>query len=120
MAKGARPGGGGGVTVNFKNGVSINYIQHNGQIYDADTLNPLPTTRRMTLSDIARNAQKAGYGVEVRTPAQERARVEARRKENAEKPDYQYGLGPGGGTSRAARRTARNNRLTTRVAKRRR
>ena len=118
MAKGGRPGAGGGVTVHYENGITVNYISNRGRIFDADSLEPLPTNRKMTLGEIAQRAQNAGLKVETRTAAQERARVDAKRRENASKPDYQYGAGPGGGTSRAARKTARNNRLTTRMQRR--
>lgn len=120
MAKGGRPGDSGGLTIDYGNGMKANYIANNGRIFNADTLEEVEIGRRVTLSEFAKASKRAGYGVETRTAAQERARVEARNNANRNKPDYSlgYGLGPGGSVSASARRRARQNSLQTRTAKR--
>ena len=105
------------VIVNFgsdRGGPQEYRVTDDGRIYRQDSLEILPTN--MTLQQMAERARGMGFSVETYNAAQTQARDEARRRERANRPDYELGVGLEDNS--AYRRVARRNILTTRVMRR--
>lgn len=123
---GGRGGGafaGGSVTVTTADGFVQTYTEHEGNVYSLGRDGfevPQLIAENMSLKTLVERARANGATIEARTAEQDRQRNEAHRIERWNRPDYElgYGLGPGGSISRGARKTARTNRLQTRVARR--
>ena len=121
----AREGGGNfsgvvAIEVTTKDGTKLSYrSRQGGFITGIDDARESPASGRMTVPEIAKRMTENGATVKTYTKKQLAAHDEARRKENANKPDYEMGIGVPWG-NKNNRKAARASRLAGRVQRRRR
>lgn len=118
---GSGMGGGGGsrstasVVVDYGGGRRTEYRRTpDGRLFN-ETRGEVMNSR-MSLDEVADRARNSGYGVETYNSRQTRERDAQRARENANRPDYELGVGME--DNRAYRRTARMNRLASRAMRR--
>lgn len=121
--------GGSGNSIKIKEGGGFSYtsdnrtytfIQKNGATYNVSDVSAIPEKISDTnATELAKRLDKKGVKVTVLSPADmEKRRKEYRaEREKTKNIDYELGLGVPW-NARDSRRTARNNRLTTRMQRR--
>lgn len=108
------------IEVTTKDGRRLSYrSRQGGLVTGIDDVRESPASGRMTVPEIAKRMAENGATVKTYTKKQLAAHDEARRKENANKPDYEMGIGVPWG-NKDARKAARASRLATRAQRRRR
>ena len=108
----------GGFQYDF-NGRTITIQQKNGIAYDVSDLADIPSKigKGINANELMQRAKKNGRTVKILSPKEMSDRVENRRKERENKPDYEHGIGTPWG-NKNNRKAARQQRLTTRVQRR--
>lgn len=108
------------IEVTTTDGTKFSYrSRQGGFITGIDDARESPASGRMTVPEIAKRMTENGATVKTYTKTQLAAHDEARRKEIANKPDYEMGIGVPWG-NKNNRKAARTARLAGRVQKRRR
>lgn len=108
------------IEVTTKDGRRLSYrSRQGGLITGIDDAMKSPANGRMTVPEIAKRMAENGATVKTYTKKQLAAHDEARRKEIANKPDYELGIGVPW-SNKDGRQAARASRLAGRVQKRRR
>ena len=108
------------IEVTTKDGRKLSYrSRQGGFITGIDDARESLASGRMTVPEIAKRMTENGATVKTYTKTQLSAHDEARRKEIANKPDYEMGIGVPWG-NKNNRKAARASRLAGRVQSRRR
>lgn len=102
---------------------TMTFQNRNGEVYNVSDLADIPQKMNTSRSadELVKSMKKRGYEVTILSPAQMQARVDARNadREARKNIDYELGAGVPWG-NKSNRRAARQGRLASRTAKRRR